>query len=715
MKQWIKENAALIALLLIGVICAGVIAGGRAAVEEAGKHYDYVVDYDDFSKMVLRSEQNEAYWLSVLKSEGVDKIAVTELSAKELNKEGSGDIYAYQISELKAEFGWKDRVPERIVSLAAEAKFDNDALIIVTDSELFELLSGRYTERLDGATVTSFFENGAGYIYIATAEEKSKGVNWTMVPVMLPADIVETALEAGFQIIPRTVTVKGANGAGFQKAVLKDFAEFNSPYYFGNTKGYEGYESEDWLENTVEYLNKTGASPVIVEQADQSENYMWPGVKELLGETDYQAVRLFSEPDYIQAWYATHGYSGPEEITNSIARAICDRSCRLIYLRMIMKNDKSGDYVTDEAEYHKLLGGVREQVGRLGYTQETLKPLKTYYANTVLRIFLGIGAIAAAVIMLDLFVRLNTKAKYILLAVGALGVAGAMFVIPNGSKLLLSMGSGIVMPVIAIAGINRYLTKNRADDLSFKSLLLRDIGLTFALCAVCFCGSLFATAAISDTEYMLELRIYRGVKLMQLIPIALFFVSYIQVFLIEKHFGRFAPFDTKENKRLRRLEVREKSAEFLNRSVLMKDLVVIAAVAAVGAVMLLLGLYYIERTGNSDNVSTLEIMFRNMLEVLLRVRPRTKEFLVGWPCVMMFIWAVRRRIPLLPAVFGAGASAGAYVSIVNTFLHIRNPFLTNVERTVTGLVIGVVICAAAVCVCELIYNFAAKKGRDKTV
>ena len=104
-----------------------------------------------------------------------------------------------------------------------------------------------------------------------------------------------------------------------------------------------------------------------------------------------------------------------------------------------------------------------------------------------------------------------------------------------------------------------------------------------------------------------------------------------------------------------------------------------------------------------------------MLEVLLRVRPRTKEFLVGWPCVMMFIWAVRRRIPLLPAVFGAGASAGAYVSIVNTFLHIRNPFLTNVERTVTGLVIGVVIGVAAVCVCELIYNFAAKKGREKTV
>lgn len=714
MKQWIRENTALIALFLIGVICAGIIVGGRVTVEEAGKHYDYLLDYTDFEKMVLQSDEDEAYWLGVLKSEGVDKIAITEKSAKELNEKGDGDVYAYTIAKLRAEFGWEDRMPERIVKLASKAQYDNDALIIVTENSLFEALSQKYADRLDGAEVISFSENGIGYIYISTSSEGSKGVDWTKVSIMLPHDAVETALQAGFQIVPRTVTVKGANGEGFQKAVLSDFAEYKSPYYFGNTLGLEGYESENWIDSTIDYLNNAGAYPIIVEEADQSENYIWPGQKELLEKTDYQAIRLFSIPAYIQAWYGSHGYSGPEEITNSIARAISDRSCRLIYLRMMFKGENSSQYVTDPEEYHKLLSGVRQQVGRLGYTQETLKPLRTYEPSVFLRFFVGIGAVAAAVIMLDLFVKLNNKAKYILLAVGAVGVAGAMYVLPNGSKLLLSMGGGIVMPVIAIAGINRYLMKNPKAGLSFVSYLWRDIALTLILCAICFCGSLFATAAISETEYMLELRIYRGVKFMQLIPIALFFVSYIQVFVFEKSFGRFSPFDTKESKMKRAVEAKEKSAELLNKTVLVRDLVKIAVIAVAALVMLVIGVYYIERTGNSENVSTLEIMFRNTLEVLLRVRPRTKEFLIGWPCVMLFIWSIRRKISFLPILFGAGASAGAYVSVVNTFLHIRNPFMTNLERTFIGIAIGMVIGIIAVSVCELIYSIVTKKDREKT-
>ena len=81
------------------------------------------------------------------------------------------------------------------------------------------------------------------------------------------------------------------------------------------------------------------------------------------------------------------------------------------------------------------------------------------------------------------------------------------------------------------------------------------------------------------------------------------------------------------------------------------------------------GLFYISRTGNSGSVSDMELAFRQWLENTLYVRPRTKEFLIGFPffILALYVMGINRKwgsILLVPGVIG-------FLSIMNTFTHLH--------------------------------------------
>ena len=81
--------------------------------------------------------------------------------------------------------------------------------------------------------------------------------------------------------------------------------------------------------------------------------------------------------------------------------------------------------------------------------------------------------------------------------------------------------------------------------------------------------------------------------------------------------------------------------------------------------------------------------------------------IVGWPMLMLFIWSLRRRMKFLPMTFGTGMTIGL-VSVVNTFLHIRTPFLLSLLRTGWGILFGLLIGTTVVIVAELIYRLVRR-------
>ena len=117
------------------------------------------------------------------------------------------------------------------------------------------------------------------------------------------------------------------------------------------------------------------------------------------------------------------------------------------------------------------------------------------------------------------------------------------------------------------------------------------------------------------------------------------------------------------------------------------------ALVLLGAVALA-GYYYLARTGHETevSVSTLEILLRNDLENWLLARPRTKEFLVAFPCVMLAVYSAVRRLPFWTALFGLAGTIGM-TSVCNTFMHIRTPLYLGFVRTGYAVLLGLALGA----------------------
>jgi len=113
----------------------------------------------------------------------------------------------------------------------------------------------------------------------------------------------------------------------------------------------------------------------------------------------------------------------------------------------------------------------------------------------------------------------------------------------------------------------------------------------------------------------------------------------------------------------------------------------IAVVMALGIIGLAL-----LRTGNDPGmgVSGLELKFRSILDHVMGVRPRTKEFMIGHPAMLLGIGMLltRRRAWGLSLV---ALGVLGQVSLLNTFCHIHTPLAITIFRAFNGLWLGLVI------------------------
>ena len=369
------------------------------------------------------------------------------------------------------------------------------------------------------------------------------------------------------------------------------------------------------------------------------------------------------------------------------------------------------DQYPAEVAHEQMLTDLDARLEPLGYTHATVPAMELKAPSMVLKVLQGIGTAALIVILLDLFFFIGKRWRTILFAVGALGLAGLAVLRPSMFRLILSMSGGIVMPSLAAVGLCRVLLEKRRSEpqIKFGKLLGFTLGAAIATILTAFCGSLLASSALSQLSYILEIDLYRGVKLMQLIPIALFMLAYLLVYAYEETGAREAVLahagQRGEKNRVKRFNAY--FGELMQTPMKLGWFLAIVVIAVAAVFMLLVFAYYMYRTGNSTTTSARELAFRNFLENTLIARPRTKEMIVGWPMLMLFIWSLRRRMKFLPMIFGTGMTIGL-VSVVNTFLHIRTPFLLSLLRTGWGILFGLLIGTAVVIVAELFYRLVRR-------
>lgn len=720
MKSFLKKDRLLVLLALLGLLASLVPVVNRVQTEESNKYYDYVLDYASLRSMARQSSQTEDEWLDLFRSLGVDKVALSEASALNLHDNAAIPVHAMTVKKAAESYGWENNYPAEVVSWLSESTDVSDAIIWTETAAAYEWMLDAFNARFENFEAKTYLEGEHGFIFIRQQENGMKGEKLLDLRLGIWPGTVELIERHGYQIVPRTVTQKDMNGTKFAEAYIDVLKHYNAPYFMNNGDELVGYESDEGWDLLVQYLNESGASVAMMEQNDQSQNQTWPGIEDLLNETGYRGIRVFNEWAYIQNRYQYCGYEGPEEITNTFFRAIAERNCKVIFLKMILEPDtdvswdadeKEWVYITDPAEYEKMLADLDTRLAPLGYTRGTVPAMQMEDPSVLLKVVQGIGTAALLVMLFDLFFFIGKRWRTILLVLGALGFAGLAVLKPAMFRLILSMSGGIVMPSLAAVGLCRVLMEKRRTEpqAKFGRVLGYTLGISVLTILAAFCGSLLATSALSQLSYMIEMDLYRGVKIMQLIPIGLFILAYLLVYAYEETGARDAVLahvgPRGEKGRVKRFNAY--FAQVMKTPMQLGWFVAIVVIAVAAIFLLLVFVYYIYRTGNSTTTPETELAFRNFLENTLIARPRTKEMLIGWPMLMLFIWSLRRGMKFLPMVFGMGMSIGL-VSVVNTFLHIRTPFLLSLLRTGWGILFGLLIGLAAVVIAEGLYRLVRR-------
>jgi hypothetical protein len=361
------------------------------------------------------------------------------------------------------------------------------------------------------------------------------------------------------------------------------------------------------------------------------------------------------------------GKMTPDSAVARFTRGVRERNIRCCFVRLFLDR-ACPDPLELNAEYVRSLRRDVAASGCLVGAASVLQPFNLGHQRDAL---IGLGA-GAGLGLLLLFVLGPGRLWWVCFAVGAAFCAAVPRLHPLGSHIS-ALAAVVCLP---LTGVLLLRLDRPGGNMAARMFL------GVALAAACAgLGGWLAAGLLSDSMLMVKVGQFRGVKVALYAPILLAGCIYgMQLFHDDRPLGR------------RLLEgVRRGLGFFRLQLTLGTFLVVIVALAGAA--------YGLARSGNaaSSTVSGFERLIRESLEMLLVYRPRTKEFLLGHPALVLAgYFAARGRTT--PALLCGVVGTVGLTSLANTFCHIHTPLMATVLRSLFGLVLGAVLGAVAVLV-----------------
>lgn len=386
--------------------------------------------------------------------------------------------------------------------------------------------------------------------------------------------------------------------------------------------------------------------------------------------TEYEpgnSVRCFRLIEKYAARYACLGYDGAQEIENILYRAVTERNIRVVWLTPFI-DAQTGCVITDGVVYEEVIQNLLMRISPHGLTMADgeFSVFPEYEPNEWLLCGVLLGILGAALLVIGSVFE-NRKIKS---AVFLLFCAGLAFLILfiDLRTAAPALAAACLFPCLSVCLVTARLKAGGGSTLGKKLAVYCKAILPAFLTALL--GGLFVAAIQSSSEYMLAVENFRGVKLSQVMPLC-----FAAVIIYLKLYGRDGLKDILSGK---------------------KTLIILLMIALLAILAI-----FLMRTGDGLlSVGTLEQRFRNALERLLITRPRTKEFLIAWPCLALAcaLAAAGAKRWLWP--FAIVSTVG-FSSVVNTFCHSRAPIWLSCARSVLGLVIGLALGMIVICIADL--------------
>lgn len=646
-----RYNIILLIIIAIGLVASLAELTNRAKIENDNRTVTIALDYFQLHRFARYNGIGIDDLLDRLKSDGFDTIALLEDTPEFLEERGIAAVVKGFNIEKKVLDGPSSRqkkekpeinyvTEDKLVAQTLGLSPNEVHLIFKDDYELtgYLYLSWQWRMGKDRVYQTKFEEEDVVVISLKGEPEEMYRLG---AGFMTPLD--KDLEQRGFTIIPRIRNNR------YISSTVDSMPE--NPFYFipfCTTIIMDGDEVLGYpailKEVKSELRNCPNLSFGLIEFAKQD------GDKALAKLMLPNVLRVHSISDEEMEVYT------PKKAVTRFVRAVKERNVRIVYLKPFFVPTQGKDLVETNIEYFK---SVKYEIEKAGFTIGQVKPFEKEQPSFIVNLFILLAVGASLLLLLSW----GWEIRSYLLLIAVIIIAIISFSYSPESMVIKSWGviAGITFPAMGIA-LNFDIFKKRGrfptPFLSFPLIVL------FTLT-----GASIVAAMFSTTSYMLNIESYSGVKISFVIPI--FLAALIGV----------------------RLFFRQSKSGFLKELAFLGDMEIKLKHIAILAVIAFAGLILITRSGNEPilSVSQIENTFRGLLEGFFSVRPRTKEFLIGHPLLILSLFSLYRyntKFSSLSFICLIGGLVGQ-VSMFNTFCHFHTPLDISIERTIYGLIVGI--------------------------
>lgn len=616
----------LLLLLIPGLLASLYLAMGRMNIEKSSKDVELTLDYTEIQNLSVSTGIAIPALLEKFKSAGITGIAINEDTLSAFAETGQLSYHPMNSND----------------EIITEIRLNDKALADRVRDALFSRGLIHSLPYLPARAKTPIEE--------LSVMAKAGPSTLNLVGIGLPSDTVSMVQKSGLAIVARIQNNPALTKDGIT-ATLGELKIQGINRIICN--GEEVYGFRGLIPYVADKINTEGFVYGSIEFAKQR------GDTGLCDKLKGRYIRVHSIP------IAEMATMTPATAVERFTRAVKERSLRLCYVRLPATSgeDPLGDNLA-------FITSISNEIEHAGYTMGEAKPFENTPRPLWALVLIAVTIAAGGVLLINSVMSLSPSAKYGLLMAGIIIGVGLVAVAEKGRQGMALL-SALIFPTLGVTLFaGKYFDNDAVEEKVVKKAILIFLGASvFTLI-----GAAMIIGLLADQSYVIKLNQFVGIKPSQVLP--LMFIGFAMCAGLPMFNKSYSQVKSEVSSNIRKL--------------VSHPLFIWHAIAAMAALIIIA--LAVARSGNDSGVgvSGIELRFRAILDVLLGVRPRTKEFLIGHPALFIGIALLLKKnrgwgLPL--TAFGLIGQ----VSMLNTFCHIHTPLMMSVRRGFNGLVIGLVL------------------------
>ncbi len=658
-----KIGKIMLIFVILSFIVSVFVTIKRHEVEKENKTVEITADYSALYEFAQSHNLDFYEMLSDFQDKGLSSVAFSEDTIETLNR--SGLIRYFNGLSIKSELSVD------VLSHIGKIEPEETYILVYSEDVLSQLKKFSFSSFTDLKVLfepqeVSLDEPAVVKIFMTRSSGDNLGVGFSLKKI-------KECKKLGLGIVLRPGNNPDMNPESIKRffSILKNEYFADKIIFAGSDNDVTGFPS--YLEDTVSILKELSLPFGIMEAPNVKA--MQKGIKTLGLKAPELAVRVMTIVPVQQKKLSI------ESMAEKYSLGVRERNIRLIFIRphTVLYGNLNADEVNME-----YITAVKNAVTSNGMNIGNAKPFpKTNYP--IFYAFVISLGIASSLVLCCRKILNRHKFDYIILG---LWVIFSVICLISGKMLiyrkLSAFMAGIVFPFIAVTFnfelIRDIINKNVKVGISWlkSSFVL----LTSALIASV--GGIFLSSLLADTEFYIQADMFRGIKvLMVFCPI---FATLLWTLDIKNPLK----------------DISDKLNSFVKYSHAL-------AVGILGGI----GAYFILRTGNASesSVSKTELSLRSALMSIMGIRPRFKEFILGFPSIMCFGLLRYFKLEKYSWILILCMSIGI-ADLTDTFAHIHTPILITLIRVFNGIFLGWIIGSIILFVGYAFYYFILKKNKN---